>query len=57
MKPTHCILYTPVDKTYKDKTETSGTCLNALDAKGNCLPCMNVIGNGYCSKKRKTPVM
>jgi hypothetical protein len=57
MKPTHCILYNPTDKTYSDKTETSGGCLDAHDKEGNCLPCMQVIGNGYCSKKRKTPVL
>ena len=57
MTPTHCILYNPTDKTYSDKTETSGGCLDAHDKDGNCLPCMQVIGNGYCSKKRKTPVL
>jgi hypothetical protein len=55
MKPTHCIMYMPVDR--MDRVETKGGCLDYHDPDGNVLLCRVAIEKGYCCKNRKTPVI
>ena len=56
MISTHCILYCWLDNNNRDPTETSGTCLDYNDHEGHHLSCAVAIANGYCCKKRKTPL-
>ena len=56
MESSHCIMYVHDDPTYKDRTETSGRCLDNTDADANWLVCADVIAAGHCHRKRTTPL-
>ena len=56
MIPHHCILYCFTDMENRPKDETSGNCLDYLDADGKWKSCAEAIATGRCCKKRTTPI-